>query len=136
VALIAVVAIAVLTVVAAAGAFLTQPVPGPHHDSLKASAQAISRSLEADRVCEYGDDPAKQAFCGHFPKLARRLAAWDELVSAPTKLQGSFEHDSNARMADHGIEAPTFDVNAISAYMRAFLEMSATHGDAVVQPST
>jgi hypothetical protein len=139
IALVVVVALAVIGIAAllvgGVGAFLTRPVPPEHADTLRASALAVSRALESDRVCEYGDDPAKQAFCAHFPKLARRLAVWDELVSAPTKLQGSFEHDINAQMAGHGIEAPTFDVNTISAYMRAFLEMSAAHGDAVVQPS-
>lgn len=131
------VALGVLAVlIGGIGAFATRPVPPDHAASLKASALALIRSLESGNACDYGEGyRPDQPFCAHFPRLGKRLAAWDELVSAPTKLQGSFEHDINARMAEYGIEAPIFDVNAISAYMRAFLEMSATHGDAVVQPS-
>src|ERR1039458_9047409 len=138
--LIAVIALAavgaVVLLVGIVGAFLTQPVSDDHCATLKASAGSVAQSIESDRACNYGDGyRPDQAFRAHFPKLARRLAAWDELISAPTKLLVSFEHDITARMAQYGIEAPTFDGNTISAYMRAFLEMSATHGDAVVQPS-
>jgi hypothetical protein len=130
-----VIALAVLGLVAVlggiVGAFLTRPVPSPHHDSLTASAQAISRSLEAGRVCDHGDDLAGQAFCAHFPKLRERLVAWDWAVLAPSQAQGALERQIDTMMAEWGVTDAEvvvgYNVPEITKYARG-LAMARARG--------
>src|ERR1039458_6158078 len=72
-ALIAVIVIAALTLVAAAGAYATQPVPATHHASLKASATALLNGLTSG-FCNYGDGyKPERAFRSHYGKLCKKL---------------------------------------------------------------
>jgi hypothetical protein len=127
---------AVVSVVAGVGAFVTQPVSEQHAAVLRRTAATLEGSLASGDPANYGGNGYRpeQAFSTHFPKLGKRLAAWDEMVGAPGAIWHSYMQRVDALMAEHGVTAPTFDVSIISAHMRAFCEMSEALGDAVVRP--
>ncbi len=115
IALIVVVGLAALGVAAlvigGVGAFLTRPVPPDHASTIKASAQALARSLESGKTCDYGDSyKPDQAFCAHFPKLGERLMAWDELVAAPVIAAVALDRNLDALMAEHKVADGEADV--------------------------
>ena len=126
VALIAVIALAVLGIatltIGGIAAFLTRPVPPDHATAIRASAQALSRSLESDRVCDYGDGyKPDQAFRVHFKQLATRLAAWDAAVAAPAATERDLDQQIDTMMAEHGIPDPEagYNVPRIKGYAHA-----------------
>src|ERR1700729_1171938 len=103
VALIAVIAVAVLTVVAVAGAFLTEPGPPEHADRIRESAGGLAGTMESGNACDYGGDLAKQAFCAHFPKLAKQLVTWDEVVRAPSGRERALDAFIDHLMYEHKV---------------------------------
>lgn len=134
--LVAVVALAALGVIALAvgsvGAFLARPVRDNHADELRASAQVAKRGLTSG-FCGYGDDPdaskpkpRQSAFCAHFPRLAARLSAWDEVREAAAEAQRLLGVAIDDLMAAHEI-ADGFNVDRIRGYMRG-LAMERAHG--------
>jgi hypothetical protein len=110
IALVVVVALAVVGIAAllvgGVGAFLTRPVPPEHADTLRASALAVGRALESDRVCDYGNAyKPDQAFRAHFPQLGERLAVWDTVVAAPATSEDALDRRLDAIMAEHEVTA-------------------------------
>jgi hypothetical protein len=110
IALVVVVALAAVGIAAllvgGVGAFLTRPVPPEHADTLRASALALGRALESDRVCDYGNAyKPDQAFRAHFPRLGERLAAWDTVVAAPAVSEQALDQRLDAIMAEHEVTA-------------------------------
>jgi hypothetical protein len=101
----------VLLALGGVAAFLTRPVSDEHAAALKASAVVVARSLTRSDACDYGDDLAKQAFCVHFPKLEKRLVAWDSVaVVAPSQAKGALEWHLDAAMVEHEVTDAEADV--------------------------
>jgi hypothetical protein len=120
VALVAVVAVAILTLVAVAGAFLTEPVPPDHADRIRESAGALAATLESGNACDYGGDLAKQAFCEHFPKLAEQLVTWDEVARAPSSRERALDAFIDHLMYEHNVTGLELDATYNPIEMRKY----------------
>ena len=119
-------------VIGGIGAFVTRPVPPDHAMTLRESAIDLAQSIEAGRPCNYGDGyRPDQAFCAHFKKLGKRLAAWDVTVAGPTTAEQSLDHYLDALMAEHNVVAakeatdPIFELTAIRDYGRTIAMLHA-----------
>jgi hypothetical protein len=113
VALVAVVVIAALTLIAAAGAYVTQPVSETHHASVRASAASLLSGLTST-FCDYGGGyEPEQAFRSHYGRLGSRLRKWDAIrVDAGEKQRILGEH-VDARLEEHGIVGSPYAVGHI-----------------------
>ncbi len=115
-ALVAVVVIAALTVAAAAGAYMTQPVSETHHASLTASAASLLSGLTS-RFCDYGDGyNPEQAFRSHYGLLTRRLRKWDDIRTDAGERQRMLGEHLDAILEDHGVVGENYAVGHIRMY--------------------
>jgi hypothetical protein len=115
-ALIAVIVIAALTLVAAAGAYATQPVPATHHASLKASATALLNGLTSG-FCNYGDGyKPEQAFRSHYGKLCKKLREWDAVRTAAAEQRLLLGEHIDAAMVEQGVASDTYAVPHIRSF--------------------
>ena len=116
------------------GAFWTRPVRDNHAGELRASAQALERSLES-ALCQYGDGhQAEQAFCAHYPKLGGELRAWDELREAAAEAQRLLGVRAGELMASHGITSENYNVDHIRGHVRG-LGMERANGRLTALPA-
>jgi len=109
-ALISVIAVAALTLVAVAGAYMTQPVSDEHYASLKASANSLRNGL-ASGFCEYGGDFLEQAFRSHYGKLARKLRVWDAVRAEAAEQHSRLGEHIDAVLVEHDIEGHLYRPN-------------------------
>jgi len=115
-ALIAVIVIAALTLVAAAGAYITQPVSDVHDASLKASAASVETGLTSEFVNYGGTYDAEASFRRHFPRLWKRLRDWDVVRTEAGERQRILGEHVDAALRDHGVVGDVYALGAIRTY--------------------
>ncbi len=128
-ALIGVIALAVLAVLAAAGAYVTQPVSDTHHASLRASAASLLSGLTS-MFCDYGSGyEPEQAFRSHYGSLSRRLRKWDAIRVDAGEQQRVLGEHVDAMLEEHGIVGSAYVVGPITTLaMEAGLRRAGSGG--------
>jgi hypothetical protein len=112
-ALIAIIAVAVLAVIASAGAYVTEPVSETHHASLRASAASLLNGLTS-MFCEYGGSyEPEQAFRSHFGWLSRRLRTWDAVRVDAGEQQRVLGEHVDSRLEEHSVVGSAYAVGHI-----------------------
>jgi len=101
-------------VICGIGAFVTRPVPPDHATALRESAFDLVESIERGQLCNFGVGyRPDQAFCAHFKKLGKKLAAWDVAVTLPATVEQTLDRYLDASMTTHSVVTANADEEQI-----------------------